>query len=65
VVGGEGLDLVSLSGRRRAVAEPSVELEIEAEPVWLEGAGRVWAAWAPPCPEGCAVPGQGRGLSEG
>jgi hypothetical protein len=65
VVGGEGLDLVSLSGRRRAVAEPSVELEIEAEPVWLEGAGRVWAAWAPPCPEGCAVPSQGRELSEG
>lgn len=63
VVGGEGLELVSLAGRRQRVGSASVELEVDAEPVWLEGAGRVRAAWAPPGSDVDAGHAGGAGLS--
>jgi len=50
VVGGEGSELVSLDGRRQRVPAGSSELDSGEGPVWLEGSGRVLAAWAPPGP---------------
>ena len=48
VVGGEGLELVGLGGSRRPVRSGRAEMAVDAEPIWLEGAGAVWAAYAPP-----------------
>jgi len=48
VVGGDGLELVGLDGDRRPVREEHEEIRMGAQPLWLEGEGRVWAAWAPP-----------------
>lgn len=47
VVGGEGLELVGLDGDRRPVTGPQDEVRARHQPLWLEGDGRVWAAWAP------------------
>jgi len=47
VVGGEGLDLVGLDGDRRPVRGERQEIRTPPQPLWLEGDGRVWAAWAP------------------
>lgn len=47
VVGGEGLELVGLDGDRRAVRGSHHEIRARHQPLWLEGDGRVWAAWAP------------------
>ncbi len=64
VVGGEGLELVGTGGRRSRVTSPQSDLSAEREPLWLEGDGKVWAAWAPPSPPlpaaACDLPGKGQ-----